>query len=102
MPVLYHGKKCSLLRGVMWAAAPGVAVGLACAKCRAAEPAKNGGAPAARPPKARVVPAADTSPALPVSPKEEAYRERDRLKLLQEITASPPPLAPSTSNVSPG
>jgi hypothetical protein len=89
-----QGKKSPLLRGLLRSAAPGVAVGLACAPGHGAEPLKPGQLLSPRPPKAKSAPAAPPSVA-PLSPREDADRERDRLKPLQEITAGPPPLAPS-------
>ena len=84
MPPPPHGQKSPLLRGLLRSAAPGVAVSLACASGHGAEPVTPGNKLTARPPSQA-----------PLSPFEQALRERDRLKPLQEITSGPPPLAPS-------
>ncbi|MEQ2008944.1 MAG: hypothetical protein ABMA26_19355, partial [Limisphaerales bacterium] len=100
MPASLQGKKSPLLRGLLRSAAPGVAVGLACASAHGAEPAKPGKLLTERTPKTKSAPVTQPSPA-PLSPKEDADRERDRLKPLQEITSGPPPLAPSVFSPEP-
>jgi hypothetical protein len=94
MPASLQGKKSPLLRGLLQSAAPGVAVGLACGPGLAAEPGKPAKLLLGRTPKPKSAPAAPPD-AAPLAAFEEALRERDRLKPLQEITAGPPPLAPS-------
>ncbi len=74
-----QGKKFPLLRGLLQSAAPGVAVSLACLSGQGAEPSSTK-QPAAQP---------------SLSPKDDADRERDRLKPLQGITSGPPPASPS-------
>ena len=86
MPPSSQSQKFPLLRGLLRSAAPGVAVSLACASGHGAEPVKPDPKPAAQ---------------SNLSPKEDADRERDRLKPLQEITAGPPPLAPSVFSPEP-
>ena len=99
MPASLQGKKSPLLRGLLRSAAPGVAVSLACAPSPAADVDKPGKFLAERGSKAK--PAPSIPAAQPFSPKEDAERERDRLKPLQEITAGPPPLAPSVFSPEP-
>ena len=99
MPASLQGKKSPLLRGLLRSAAPGVAVSLACASSPAAEPAKPGKLLTERGPKAKSTPG--LSAPQNSSPREDAERERDRLKPLQEITAGPPPLAPGAFSPEP-
>ncbi|NBU10800.1 MAG: hypothetical protein EBS84_17550, partial [Proteobacteria bacterium] len=71
-----------------------MAMGLACASGNGAESVKPGTLLNHFPQKPKTNSAAPAvSPVL--SPQDEANRERDRLKPLQEITVGPPPLAPS-------
>ena len=92
MPAAIVEIKPSLLRGLFRSAATGVAAGLACASGHAAEPGKLAKWLLSQGPKSK--PATAELAAL-LTPFEQSLRERDRLKTLQEITAGPPPLAPS-------
>jgi hypothetical protein len=89
MPVRLQRTKPYSPPGWTRAVVPGVVAGLACAAASGAEP---------KSPRSK----GSQSPApSALSPKEDAVRERDRLKPLQEITSGPPPLAPSVFSPEP-
>jgi len=94
------GKKLPLFRGLIKSVLPGVAISLAHGSGLAAEPGKPAKFLIGRSPKSKSAPASPSS-AAPLSAFEEALRERDRLKPLQEISGGPPPLAPSVFSPEP-